>query len=171
LTVHHANMPTPLNERTSTFSASSTASLANLFPFTTPYSAWAGTCGANRAPSNEAETVTVPAGGVATPNPIPVEMPVLNIRVRRNGANYANADVRVRPFDTGCGSTSIQLPPSNGGGIPGTEAQRAFPYGTYTVCADDNSRRVERQITLNTTNAVAATDLVIPTSGTSSQCT
>lgn len=174
VTVSHANMPTPLNERTSTFPRGNTASFTNLFPFATPYSAWAGSCAANRAPSTEAESVSVPAGAGATPNPVLVEMPVLNVRVRRNNQNYANADVRVRPADTGCGSTSVQLPLSNASGIPGTQVDRAFPYGRYVVCADDNSRRVEQTITLATTGALnpaTAQDLVIPTSGGQSQCT
>jgi hypothetical protein len=80
----------------------------------------------------------------------------------------------VRPADSGCGSASVQLPLSNSSGIPGTEADRAFPYGSYIVCADDNSRRVEQTITLSSTatlNPATARDLVIPTSGGGSQCT
>jgi hypothetical protein len=178
ITVKHLNMPTANNVRSATFTASSTAGVGSLFPFLTPYTAWAGSCDANTPPTGGAASVTVPAGTVATPNPVTIEMPVINLRVRRNSANYATAtgDVSVRPVDSTCGP-EIYLPDSDSAGVPGGSgttgnAARALPYGSYVACADDNTRRIEQTVNLTSTAATTATDLVIPTSGSSSlgQC-
>jgi hypothetical protein len=171
ITVKHLNMPTAGNVRSATFTANNAVNFTDLFPFLTPYAAYAGACDDNAPPTGGAASVTVPAGSLATPNPVTIEMPVINVRVRRSSANYGGADVTVRPVDPACGGT-VTLPDSDAGGIPGTGTDRAFPYGSYMVCADDNlsnGRRVEQQINLTTTAAGTATDLVIPTSGSSSR--
>ena len=168
VTVSHANMPTPSNVRTSTFTSSSTASFAQLFPFQTPYSAWAG-CAANR-PSTGAASVTVPPGALATPNPVIVPMPVMQPRVRRGNQNLAGANVTVRPADASCGGT-VQLLPTDAAGLSTSPAaDRAFPYGSYIVCADDTQRRIEQTVNLTSTGSATAFDLTIPTSGTRSTC-
>jgi hypothetical protein len=174
ITVFHGTMPTPNNVRSATFTANNLVTFNALFPFVTPYSAWAGTCAANKPPGSFAATVTVPAGSTASPDPVNIEMPVLSVRVRRPGnpvTDLSGADVTVRPVDSTCGGT-VTLPDSDSGGIPGTPDQRIFPFGSYMVCADDNqstSRRVEQQIDLTTTAAVTATDLVVPATGNSAK--
>ncbi|MEA2443660.1 MAG: hypothetical protein QOJ12_952, partial [Thermoleophilales bacterium] len=59
ITVSHLTMPTPNNVRTATFAANNLVTFTNLFPFLTPYSAWAGTCTDNVPPAGAAASVTV----------------------------------------------------------------------------------------------------------------
>jgi Tfp pilus assembly protein PilV len=169
MTVKHINMPTANNVRSATFTPSTSYTLGSLFPFLTPYTAWAGSCSANTPPTGGATSVTIPAGGTTTPDPV-IEMPVINLRVRKGGSNYATVtgDVSVRPVDPTCGP-EIYLPDSDTNGVPGANEVRALPYGSYVACADDNTRRIEQTVNLTSTAAVTATDLNIPTSGTSSQ--
>jgi Tfp pilus assembly protein PilV len=172
MTISHQNMPTAGNVRRATFASPANAfTFTNLFPFLSKYTAYAGVCDVN-APLQNAASVLVPAGGLATPDPVIVDMPVLNVRVRRNNLNYANANVTVTPVDPACG-VKVALPLSDAAGVPGTGTDRAFPYGSYTVCADDTVRKYTTQISLTTTasaNPATAADLVIPTSGGGGRC-
>jgi Tfp pilus assembly protein PilV len=189
VTMFHANLPTANNVRRAPFTRAETYEFSGLFPFLTPYSAYAGACTANPAtpPSGSYSPVTVPAGTLATPDPVVIEMPVINVRVRRNSANYAGANITIRPVDPTCGSTvaiggltnSSGLMPSTGSATvaDGSPEERAFPYGSYIVCADDNRttpRKVEKQIDNftagGTTTPATATDLTIPTSGSQGSC-
>jgi hypothetical protein len=198
ITVSHPTMPTPGNVRTATFTANNLVTFNNLFPFVTPYSAWAGTCTDNTPPAGSAASVPVPAGGTASPDPINVSLPVINVRVQKattvttgSGnkqtttttiAPIAGAEITIRPASSSCGGTvriggttdSAGLMPASGTGGP---TDRAFPFGSYIVCADDNgstSHKIERTIAnTSPTGTVApdpSTDLVLPASGGLGSC-
>jgi Tfp pilus assembly protein PilV len=187
ITLFHGTMPTPNNVRSATFPANNLVTFNALFPFVTPYSAWAGTCTDNMPPSGSAATVTVPPGGTASPDPINVTMPVINVRVLRGGSAWPGANITIRPAVAACGSTvsringvtdSAGLMPT-GATAAGGPPERAFPFGSYIVCADDNrtptTRRIEKTIANTSADGTiapsAATDLDIPSSGSSSQGT
>jgi hypothetical protein len=188
ITVSHPTLPTPNNARTATFTANNLVTFTSLFPFLTPYSAWAGTCTDNVPPAGAAASVTVPAGGTASPDPVNVTLPVINVRVLRLGTARAGANITIRPAVAACGSTvttiggvtdAAGLMPSTSG-VAGGPEERAFPFGSWIVCADDNAspttRKVEKTIAntsaTGTTAPSAATDLdtVIGSGASNGQC-
>jgi hypothetical protein len=190
ITLFHSTLPTPNNVRTATFSANNLVTFTSLFPFLTPYSAWAGTCTDNTPPSGSAASVNVPAGGTASPDPIDVALPVINVRVLRLGTARAGANITIRPAVAACGTTVTTiggltdpggLMPTTSGAAGGPE-ERAFPFGSWIVCADDNytgpggTRKVEKTIAntsaTGTTAPSSATDLdtVFGSGSTSGNC-
>ena len=114
----------------------------NLFPFgdmtvtpqlTSPYGVYAGDCDLNdpakQPTAQPVDSVQIEPGKVT---PVTVHMPALNIRAPSNTAH-----VKVQLTSTNCTQTvwtftSSDLNAAGNLQFPG------FPYGTYTVCADDN---------------------------------
>lgn len=107
-----------------------------LFPFTTPYAVYAGTCTGNNpnpnsetgAPgANAVASITVPVGATAAPLPKgTIQLPALNITVKKNGAALVGAKVRL----TGTCSFSRNTTTVTGGVL----AEPWLPWGTYDVC-------------------------------------
>jgi hypothetical protein len=65
----------------------------------------------------------------------------------------------------------VSIGPADANGVPTvTGAALAFPYGSYMVCADDNTRKAEVQVDLVDLAAGTAKDVVIPRSGTTGLC-
>jgi Tfp pilus assembly protein PilV len=180
LTVSHSNMPAP--GRT-TFDpagvAHNTISATSLFPFTSGYNVYAGSC-PNNDPSvydpnyftNNPGSVIVAPGST---NAVTVRTPGIRLRTRRGGTNTSNMYTLVKLTSAGCTETfpaqasnaSFELP------APG------FPFGTYQVCVDSRNQTstVRRATTTgiqnfdkNGTNQIT---IDVPTSGFSSlgQCT
>jgi hypothetical protein len=145
------------------FSVSSAAPTINaiqLFPFTTSYSAFAGTCtgsstsvpGDNPNPTslvtapapNAIPSFTVPVGG--SPNPQPtIQIPSLLVTVYRgtntSSARAVGATVNVR--DLNC-SNSLRTYTTN---ASGQLDQPGLPYSDFSVCAsgkdaNDTTRRI-----------------------------
>jgi Tfp pilus assembly protein PilV len=163
--------PPTVGYRRETFTPRLAWNFDQLFPFTTPYAAYAGTCDAN-APTTGTNwaSVTVPVGTLATPNPVKLRMPLLNIRVRRAGTTSTyiqNAHVTVTPVDAACGGTvSWTNATDTSGLLTVAVAQRAFAYGQYTVCADDGSRSVVATIDVQDPNGTPTTILDVPAAST-----
>ncbi len=165
-----------------------TFSFTSLYPFTSGYSAWGGNCTKNDPTQwgDTAASATVAPGG--GPYTISARVPAINIQVKRgttstNATVYSSATVRVTPTDSGCSAT-YPTQTSNGTGPTGTSGalpKPGYPYGNYTVCASDGSKKVTTSIAngkaagtdSNTgTNAIDPTVLWINTSsgGTSGSC-
>jgi Tfp pilus assembly protein PilV len=116
----------------------------SLFPFgdmtatpqqTSPYGLYAGDCDANnpngQSPAQTVDEVQIEPGKAT---PVTVKMPALNIRVPSSTVH-----VKVTLTSSGCGSpvwtfTASDLNAAGNLNFPG------LPYGTYSVCFDDNSR-------------------------------
>jgi prepilin-type N-terminal cleavage/methylation domain-containing protein len=153
LAVGHSSLPVPGARFFAAAPATTpVATTTTLFPFTSAYSVYSGTCvGAN--PSSFSQTVptaTLSAGGSAT---VTVTEPAMNIRVRVNGINVAGATVKAT--STTCGNTFTFSPtntPPNGTISTGRLAKPGLPYGNYTVCASALVSGTSRKLTSTQAN-------------------
>jgi len=149
-------------------------SATGLFPFTSPYGAYAGNCsGADpQTYSQPRDTVSITPGGGAS---AVVWLPAVNLAVTRSGSPLANARVRVSNVTSGCSgvytmttSTAgrLRLPSS-----PVAAQDPGLPYGTYNVCVDDGTRSVVRNGIANTARGgTAQIPMDVPTSGPAGTC-
>jgi len=145
-----------------------------LFPFTSPYGAYAGNCtGADpQTYSQTRDTVSITPGGGAS---AAVWLPAVNLAVTRGGSPLANARVRVSNVTTGC-SGVYTMSTSTAGKLRQTASpvgaqDPGLPYGTYNVCVDDGTRSVVRNGIANTARGGTATiALAVPTSGPTGTC-
>jgi Tfp pilus assembly protein PilV len=122
--------PSSLNE--------TSMSVSPLFPFTSQYTVFAGSCQAdNLAPSTVAVT-----SGLTPASTAPLLLPMFGIAVVTNGVTSSTSSTLtgVRFFDTGCPSTpayptqSLNVP-NFGAGTNTTTQSQALPGGTYSACA------------------------------------
>jgi hypothetical protein len=174
VTVQHSGMPqgsrtiTPANGPHSAIQADS------LFPFESAYSVYAGACPDGADPSIYDQTYydSNPGHVLVTPGTgqsVTVRQPALNIAVTRGGTPIQNAHVVVRSEVPDC-ATSYDL-------AAATDAQGAlrapgFPFGKYTICADDGNHRTVVTGVNNTSPAGTSTiSMPITNSGQSAVCT
>jgi type II secretory pathway pseudopilin PulG len=119
----------------------------SMFPFTSAYTVYAGSCSANEPRTYHARdaTAVVPPGGAGN---VALQVPPLYLTVYSGTASTpgpALMNAHVIVTDQGCGGS-----PPTAGGSP--SIKRAFmtnssgqltnpglPYGNYTVCADTNA--------------------------------
>jgi len=109
---------------------------AKLFPFTSPYAVYAGTCSSNNPnPESKPEapgapavaSITVPPGASVAPLPKgTIQLPALNVTVKQNGVLLSGAKVRV----TGTCSFARNYTTNASGVLP----DPGLPWGTYEVC-------------------------------------
>jgi Tfp pilus assembly protein PilV len=143
----------------------------NLFPFgdmtvtpqlQSPYGVYVGDCDAND-PNNQP---AAPApGGPQTVDSVQIEpgkstdvtvqMPALNINA---SANVKRIKVRA----TGAGCAPGPWTYTNADLVNGNFKFPGFPYGTYTVCADDNNGASTRHVTVSVNNYYRAGTAVQP---------
>jgi Tfp pilus assembly protein PilV len=113
----------------------------DVFPFTSGYNVWAGSCTANDPTKygRPPYTATPPAAGSAS---VTVRQPAIDLQLTRNGTNYAtttSGKVRVIDTDTGCG-TAVTTETVNTGKLAAAGSQGpGFPFGDYSVCGDDST--------------------------------
>ncbi len=131
----------------------STGSVSGLFPFTSAYAVYAGTC----ASDDPSQWSVTPGSQILTPGlaaSTTVRVPTLTLTIKQkngsrgNTTNLSGADVHVT--DSGCG-TSYQGT-ANSSGV----ATFSLPYGNYDVCADNGNSNGSDKITDTTTNHVTA---------------
>jgi hypothetical protein len=116
-----------------------------LFPFTSAYTAWAGTCAEAEPtqygqPANGTGTIT-PGGAVSG---VTVRVPTMGIKiVTSTGANVTSTYV-IKPVVTGCTARV----PLSGTKTSTTSAvqNNALPYGDYTVCAQDTTAASAKRV-------------------------
>jgi hypothetical protein len=167
--VAHPNLP-GLGVRTFTASSpQSSLSASSLFPFTSAYGVYAGGCSAANPtlydPNYFAKypgLVSVAPGGQYS---VSVWEPALNLAVTRGGSAVSGAHLRVTPAN--CSDVYPVVTTNSQGNL----ANPGYPFGSYTVCADDGTRRFVATNVANT--AVGGTPLIplaIPTSGATGVC-
>lgn len=136
-----------------------------LFPFTSPYAVYAGSCTSNNpnpesipgAPGAAAvASVTVPSG--ATVPPLPkgtIQLPALDLMVKKSGTSLVGAKVKV----TGTCSFLREYTTEAGGVLP----DPGLPWGTYTVCAATTTGTIVHKTVSNQAvqNLVSGTSLTI----------
>ncbi len=161
----------------------STITATNLFPFTSGYGVYAGTCQANNPVTyipnyftqNPRSYATLVPGASAS---MTVREPALSVLVQRSGLALQNAHVVVTESDAGCTTRKLTFTTNATGamvnaasGAPSTVP--AAPFGSYTVCADDGQRwfRTGTGAVTNTNpNGSAPITLNVPSSGNSGVC-
>jgi type II secretory pathway pseudopilin PulG len=138
----------------------------DVFPFQSGYNVWAGSCTANDPTKFgvAAYTATPPPAGSAN---VTVRQPALDLTLKRGTSLFASTHTRVTNRDATCPqavtTTTTSLGKFAGAGFQGP----GFPFGNYTVCADD-SRATTRYATTNVAGTVptgVTFSLTIPTSG------
>ena len=111
-----------------------------LFPFTSAYSVWAGSCDAAKPPTANQRSATVTPGATTTLSATTAYLvqPKLTVTVQRQTtsggsvSNLQNADVRVTDV---CGALYPAMAATNSSGVTSS----GYPFGALTVCADDNA--------------------------------
>lgn len=117
-----------------------------LFPFSSPYTVYAGSCAINN-PNPDAEegapgeaamaALTIPAGGIAEAE---LRLPALYVTVRNGSNPVEGAEVVITDDDCKEGSDYVRREYESGASgeqvNPATgEFEPALPWGTYNVCA------------------------------------
>ncbi len=156
-----------------------------LFPFTSPYAVYAGSCTSNNpnpkseagAPGAAAVTPIIVPRGAAYPPPVPsVQVPALNLTVKTGSTPIIGAKVKV----TGTCSfernyTTVEK--LNGKVVEkGVLADPGLPWGTYEVCASakvlegktEVSRRIKKS-SIVVQNLTSGTALNLDVSGSGSE--
>jgi Tfp pilus assembly protein PilV len=128
-------------------------SVSNLFPFSSPYSIYAGTCDQNNPGSGPAlASVTVPPGGSQSPSAA-IQLPALQLTVHSGdtsilpGSPVSGARVTIKDLGTGCGNLVRTVTTNSSGQLPSP----GLPYGTYEVCAQATIGGIQRRNYVDTT--------------------
>jgi prepilin-type N-terminal cleavage/methylation domain-containing protein len=154
----------------------STINATSLYPFTGAYGIYAGACKSDDPTTYNPNYFSTNPGAVAlSPGQaasVTVREPAINIAVTRTvgGAGLSGAHVIVKPLVVGgCVETYAAQLTNATGALPAP----GFPFGNYTVCADDGIRKVTPATVANTVPGGTSTvAIVIPTSlGTLGVCT
>jgi type II secretory pathway pseudopilin PulG len=155
-----------------------------LFPFTSPYAVYAGSCTSNN-PNPKSETgapgaaavaaITVPRGA-ATPPPVPVvQVPALNLVVKTGTTPIVGAKVKI----TGTCSFERIYTTVEKGTEKGVLPDPGLPWGSYEVCASakvlegktETSRRIKTKSgsPIAVQNLTTGTPLTLDVSGSGSE--
>ena len=161
---------TPGGTRQTTFNTGT-----NLFPFTSPYTVYAGSCTANDPTADPTATgaygsATVPAGGSANlASPGYVQLPSLLVTLWSGtssvspGTRVSGGDVTVQEVGspTGCGVTRTLTTSTNTNGQVPVAGDVGLPYGTYNVCANNSAATDRRVISSVAVHSTSGTNLDI----------
>lgn len=148
-----------------------------LFPFSSPYTLYAGSCasnnpdpeGKNPAAAPAIASALAPAGGTATA--VTIQLPALELIVKKSGAALKGAKVTIT--DTVCKEAKGNLvkrtyTTNESGMLSSSEtgpAEPGLPWGKYKVCASANisgsNRRNKEEPSVTVQNLAGATALSI----------
>ena len=137
VTVAHNNLPAPgLRTFDPGGAAVNTINATSLFPFTSGYGVYGGSCAANDPTlydpnyylTNPGLVTVAPGGSYA----VTVREPAIRIRTLKNGVATAGAHVIVKVTSSGCTETYPAQTSNSSFALPAPD----FPFGTYQVCAD-----------------------------------
>jgi Tfp pilus assembly protein PilV len=125
-------------------SAQTTVSAGNLFPFTDPYTGYAGQCTVNN-PTTPPNTGTLgswtvtPGQNLTLGAANDIRLPAINVKVvsATSGTAINAATVKVYTADTGCTNVFPSQTTNTSGLLP----LPGYPYGKYTICAQSGTRR------------------------------
>ena len=161
---------TPGGTRQATFNTG-----MNLFPFTYPYTIYAGSCTANDPTADSTAagaygSATVPPGGnAALASPGYVLLPSLLVTLHSGssallpGSLVSGGDITVTEpaSPTGCGVTRTLTANTNASGQVPVAGDVGLPYGTYNVCANNSNASDRRVISSVAVHSTTGTTLDI----------
>lgn len=132
----------------------------SLFPFLTPYTAYAGNCPSAQPPDSflSAHQATLDPGEQVA---LKVRMPALSLTL--TGTYRANQEVRFKPLGAGCATVVKRT--NSSGVIDAPE----LPYGVYDICVPIGSNRV-RLTSVTNTSPDGASRTLSTDSGQSGTC-
>lgn len=178
IVAYNTSMTTAKTFWTSTAAREATVNVTPLYPFTSPYTLYAGSCSANN-PNPEGKVnppsaaaianAVAPAGGSGAP--VTIQLPALETIVK-NGAT-AIAEAKVTITDKICKESKNlslikRVYTTNKSGLPSSAVEGApelgLPWGTYEVCASakiSGSFRRKKVPTVTVQTLAAATSLPI----------
>lgn len=155
-----------------------------LFPFADGYGVYAGSCEANNPSKYDPEYFTTSTGAAAfvVPNPggsvnAVVRKPAINVEVRKLDTStldpvdtipVADARVFVKTADASCTEAYPMQLTNAAGALPNP----GFPFGNYTVCADDGTGGKVEQLdpAVANTSPDGTPALVLTLSGSTERC-
>ncbi|MFZ2113374.1 MAG: hypothetical protein WAU77_06545 [Solirubrobacteraceae bacterium] len=149
---HYESFPQPAPPETTPVTYSTSIEPTNIFPFTTKYTVYAGSCEADLPTRNGQSTnpeVLVPAG---EPAPVSVPLAPIDIKVLESkGVPAAIQNATVVLEDTGC-SAVRKLATTSAGALnrPG------MPFGTYSLCVTAAVGGKQREDTVSVDNDIAS---------------
>ncbi|MBV9212024.1 MAG: prepilin-type N-terminal cleavage/methylation domain-containing protein [Actinobacteria bacterium] len=170
VSVANPGIPAPGTRTFTAPAAQPTIDATNLFPFTSGYGVYSGSCSANNPVtynpsywSSGAGFVTTSPGQTYT---VTVREPAINVTVKRNALPLANAHVVVKATAPGCSDRYVFTTSAQG-----QLTNQGVPFGTYSVCADDGARSAANlAVTATSATGSAPFTLNVPTSGMRSVC-
>lgn len=162
-----------------------TVTASQLFPFSSTYLIYAGSCASNNPDPNDegvnaaaVAKVAAPAGSVVEPA-VKLQIPALELVVK-NGSSLVSG-ARITITDTECddakGNSVKRVYTSNQKGLPSNSstgvAELGLPWGTYDICASarisGNNRRKElTDVTVKSLTAAISKTIDLGSSGYSS---
>jgi Tfp pilus assembly protein PilV len=179
-TIVNPSLPPPGYRTFTAANPSPSISATNVYPFTSGYGVYAGSCLSNNPATYNPNYFTQFPGSYARPGPsgsasVSVREPALNVKVIKGGVAKANAHVIVKATGTGCTDRYTMTTDASGLFVlgPSPYLAPAVPFGTYSACADDGTRSITAPV-LNTDpngNQRPQTTLVVPNSGGGPVCT
>lgn len=121
-----------------------------LFPFTSAYTLYPGSCASNNPNTegkNPAGVATVVAPRGATTAPATIQLPALELIVKKSGTAVKGAKVTIT--DASCkeakGNFVKRTFTTNAAGMPSSSetgsAEPALPWGKYNICASSGGRK------------------------------
>jgi Tfp pilus assembly protein PilV len=153
-----------------------TVNATPLFPFTSAYTLYAGSCasnnpdpeGKNPAVAAAIANVIAPPGGTAAP--VTIQLPALELIVKNNGAALKGAKVTIT--DKVCkdskGNFAKRVYTTNEAGMPSSSetgpAEPGLPWGKYEICVSANitgTDRRKKEPSVTVQNLTGATPLSI----------
>jgi Tfp pilus assembly protein PilV len=153
IVVGHTSMQSPRVFNSTSGRQPSLSTPQTLYPFVTPYTVYAGTCGANDPVTGLGiGSVIVPVGGTVTGPTI--QLPSLQVTLfsgssaSNPGSRVQGGDITVEDEDCGITRTLTTNTDTNGR-VPDDASGRpmiGLPYGEYDVCANNSAQNDRRTI-------------------------
>jgi Tfp pilus assembly protein PilV len=154
-----------------------------LFPFTSPYSVFAGGCANNNPLNNGATATSLLVDPGRTDYAVTVPVPSLNIKTQLSGVDTGNMAVKVTSATPGCAAENWPQTSLTTAGLVGLLPDPGLPYGSYNVCVSGKVGTTTRRTTtvvsptgttqpiaLNPTNATKTYVFNVTSGSTSGAC-
>jgi Tfp pilus assembly protein PilV len=138
--------------------AANISTTSTLFPFTSPYAVYAGTCASDLPPAGPMlGNATVPiAGAGSLSSPGYIQLPSMQVTVWSGTNSLAPgtrlSGAKVTAKDTGCNVTRTLTTSTNSSGQVPVGGDIGLPYGTYSLCAQNSTATDRRVLTVALTS-------------------